>query len=121
MAIPLRQNLTVARYLARQKRAKRVKFPLLVEIEPLFACNLDCPGCGKIQHPVEILRKRLSVDDILNAMDECGAPMCSIPGGEPLLHPEMEEFVARLIERKIFACLCPIARLLRRRIDLLSQ
>jgi hopanoid biosynthesis associated radical SAM protein HpnH len=117
MAIPLRQNLTVARYLARQKRAKRDKFPLLVEIEPLFACNLDCPGCGKIQHPVEILRKRLSVDDILNAMDECGAPMCSIAGGEPLLHPDIEEIVAKLIERKIFVFLCTNAVLLRRRID----
>jgi hopanoid biosynthesis associated radical SAM protein HpnH len=117
MAIPLRQNLTVARYLARQKRAKRDKFPLLVEIEPLFACNLDCPGCGKIQHPTEILRKRLSVDDVLGAMSECGAPMCSIAGGEPLLHPDIEEIVARLVERKIFVFLCTNAVLLRRKID----
>ena len=117
MAIPLRQNLAVARYLARQKRAKRDKFPLLVEIEPLFACNLDCPGCGKIQHPTEILRKRLSVDDVLGAMSECGAPMCSIAGGEPLLHPDIEEIVARLVERKIFVFLCTNAVLLRRKID----
>jgi hopanoid biosynthesis associated radical SAM protein HpnH len=117
MAIPLRQNLAVARYLARQKRAKRDKFPLLVEIEPLFACNLDCPGCGKIQHPTEILRKRLSVDDILGAMSDCGAPMCSIARGEPLLHPDIEEIVARLVERKIFVFLCTNAVLLRRRID----
>ena len=117
MAIPLRQNLTVARYLAHQKRAKSDKFPLLVEIEPLFACNLDCPGCGKIQHPTEILRKRLSVDDVLGAMSECGAPMCSIAGGEPLLHPDIEEIVSRLVERKIFVFLCTNAVLLRRKID----
>src|SRR5690349_2962802 len=113
MPIPLRQNLTVARYLARQKRQKRYKYPLIVEIEPLFACNLDCPGCGKIQHPTEILRKRLSADDVVNAMEECGAPMCSIAGGEPLLHAEIDEMVRRLVERRIFVYLCTNAVLLR--------
>lgn len=116
MPIPLRQNLAVGRYLLRQRRAKTKKFPLLVEIEPLYACNLDCPGCGKIQQPIEILRKRLSPDDIVSAMEECGAPMCSIAGGEPLLHPDITEIVERLIARKTFVFLCTNAVLLRRKI-----
>jgi hopanoid biosynthesis associated radical SAM protein HpnH len=91
---------------------------LLVEIEPLFACNLECPGCGKIQHPTEILRRRLSVDDVVTAMEECGAPMCSIAGGEPLLHPHIEEMVAELIRRKVFVYLCTNAVLLRRKLHL---
>ena len=96
MPIPLRQNLRVGQYLMKQKRAGRDKFPLIVEIEPLFACNLACPGCGKIQHPTDILRRRLSVDDVLGAMEESGAPMCSIAGGEPLLHPEIDAIVDAL-------------------------
>ena len=117
MPIPLRQNVAVARYLMRQKRAKTERFPLLVEIEPLYACNLDCPGCGKIQQPIEILRKRLSADEIVAAMEDCGAPMCSIAGGEPLLHPEINAIVERLIAKKIFVFLCTNAVLLRRRIE----
>jgi MoaA/NifB/PqqE/SkfB family radical SAM enzyme len=87
MPIPLRHDLRIGSYLLRQKLKRRKQFPLIVEIEPLFACNLACPGCGKIQHPTDILRKRLSVDDVVGAMEECGAPMVSIAGGEPLLHP----------------------------------
>ena len=79
MAIPLRQNLKIGAYLLRQKLAGREKFPLIVELEPLFACNLACPGCGKIQYPTEVLRQRVSVEDALAAMEECGAPMVSIP------------------------------------------
>src|ERR1700720_1493391 len=82
VAVPVRQNLRLGAYLARQKLARREKFPLIVELEPLFACNLACLGCGKIQHPTEILRKRLSVDDVIGAIEECGAPMVSIAGGE---------------------------------------
>src|ERR1700704_3241307 len=114
MAIPLRQNLAVARYLARQKRAKRDKFPLVVEIEPLFACNLECPGCGKIQHPTEILRRRLSVEQVIGAVEECGAPVASIAGGEPLLHPDIDRMVRKLIARRRFVYLCTNAVLLRR-------
>jgi hopanoid biosynthesis associated radical SAM protein HpnH len=117
MPIPLRQNMRVGQYLLKQKRAGRDKFPLIVEIEPLFACNLACPGCGKIQHPTDILRKRLSVEDVLVAMEECGAPMCSIAGGEPLLHPEIDRMVAALVERKIFVYLCTNAVLMERRLD----
>jgi hopanoid biosynthesis associated radical SAM protein HpnH len=115
MGIPYRQNIRVARYLWQQRRAKREKFPLLVEIEPLFACNLSCPGCGKIQHPTEILRQRLSVEDVVGAMEECGAPMVSIAGGEPLLHGDIERMVAELVKRKIFVYLCTNAVLLERR------
>ncbi len=115
MGIPYRQNIRVARYLWQQRRAKREKFPLLVEIEPLFACNLSCPGCGKIQHPTEILRQRLSVEDVVGAMEECGAPMCSIAGGEPLLHGDIERMVSELVKRKIFVYLCTNAVLLERR------
>jgi hopanoid biosynthesis associated radical SAM protein HpnH len=118
MPIPLRQNVRIAHYLWRQKRAKRDKYPLLVEIEPLFACNLACPGCGKIQHPTEILRRRLSVDDIVGAMEECGAPMCSIAGGEPLLHPDIDTIIAELVKRRIFVFLCTNAVLLRRKMHL---
>ena len=116
MPIPVRQNMRVATYLMRQKLAKREKYPLIVEIEPLFACNLSCPGCGKIQHPTEILRRRLSVEDVLGAMEECGAPMCSIAGGEPLLHPDIVRMVEALVERKIFVYLCTNAVLLPRRL-----
>jgi hopanoid biosynthesis associated radical SAM protein HpnH len=116
MPIPVRQNARVASYLVRQKLARREKYPLIVEIEPLFACNLACPGCGKIQHPTDILRRRLSVEDVVGAMEECGAPMCSIAGGEPLLHPDIVRMVEELTARKVFVYLCTNAVLLPRRI-----
>jgi hopanoid biosynthesis associated radical SAM protein HpnH len=115
--IPWRQNLTMARYLAGQKLARREKFPLIVELEPLFTCNLACPGCGKIQYPTEVLRKRLSVEDAVGAIEECGAPMVSIAGGEPLLHPQIVEIVEALVARRKFVYLCTNALLLERRID----
>jgi len=97
---------------------KKTKYyPFIVEIEPLFACNLACPGCGKIQHPTEVLRQRLSVDDVLGAVAESGTPMVSIAGGEPLLHPDIERMVKELVSRKIYVYLCTNAVLLRRRLD----
>ena len=117
MGIPLRQNLRMASYLMRQKLARREKYPLIVELEPLFVCNLSCPGCGKIQYPTETLRKRVSPEDAFAAVEECGAPMVSIAGGEPLLHPQIEEIVEGLIARKRFVYLCTNAVLLRRRMD----
>lgn len=117
MSIPLRQNLRMAAYLARQKLARRDKFPLIVELEPLFACNLACAGCGKIQHPTEVLRKRVEVEDAVAAMEECGAPMVSIAGGEPLLHPEIDRMVAELTARKKFVYLCTNGVLMRRKLD----
>jgi hopanoid biosynthesis associated radical SAM protein HpnH len=117
MPIPLRQNVRVGAHLLRQ-RMKGVKYyPFIVEIEPLFVCNLSCPGCGKIQHPTDILRKRLSVEDIVNAVEESGTPMVSIAGGEPLLHPDIATIVKELTKRKVYVYLCTNAVLLRRRLE----
>ena len=96
MGIPLRQSIKIGTYLARQKLARRDKFPLIVELEPLFACNLACNGCGKIQYPTEVLRQRLSVEQAVAAIEESRAPMVSIAGGEPLLHPEIDRMTRAL-------------------------
>jgi hopanoid biosynthesis associated radical SAM protein HpnH len=109
--------MKIGSHLIRQKLKGAKHYPFIVEIEPLFACNLSCPGCGKIQHPTDILRKRLSLEDILEAVRESGTPMVSIAGGEPLLHPDMERIVAELIRRKIYVYLCTNGVLLRRRLD----
>ena len=117
MSIPWRQNLTIGTYLVKQKLLRRDKFPLLVELEPLFACNLACNGCGKIQHPADQLRRRMPVADALAAIEECGAPAVSIAGGEPLMHPEIDVMVNELVKRKKFVYLCTNAVLLRKRWD----
>ncbi|MGH9072424.1 MAG: adenosyl-hopene transferase HpnH, partial [Acidimicrobiales bacterium] len=117
MAITARQNMTMAKYLLRQKLAGRKRFPLIVELEPLFSCNLACPGCGKIQYPTEVLRQRVSVEDAVGAIEESGAPMVSIAGGEPLLHPDIVEMVGELTKRRKFVYLCTNAVLLKRKID----
>jgi len=117
MPIPLRQNLRIGAHLMRHRLKKTKYYPFIVEIEPLFACNLSCPGCGKIQHPTEVLRQRLSVDDVLGAVAESGTPMVSIAGGEPLLHPDIERMIKELIARKVYVYLCTNAVLLRRRLD----
>jgi len=117
MALPLRQQVRVASYVARQKLARRKQFPLIVELEPLFACNLECAGCGKIQFPTEILRRRVSVEDAVAAIEECGAPMVSIAGGEPLLHPDIEEMVQAFVDRKRFVYLCTNGVLMPRKLD----
>ena len=117
MPIPMRQNMRVGMHLFKQKLKGRKHFPFIVEIEPLFACNLACPGCGKIQFPTDILRKRLSVDDVVNAVEESGTPMVSIAGGEPLLHPEIDKMVAELVKRKVYVYLCTNAVLMRRKLD----
>ena len=118
MPVPVRQQLKVGWYLARNRLARRERFPLVVELEPLFACNLACPGCGKIQYPTEILRQRVSVEQAVGAVEESGAPVVSIAGGEPLLHPDIAEMVAELVARKKFVYLCTNAILLRRRLHL---
>jgi len=120
VGVPLRQSLKIGGYLARQKLAGREKFPLIVELEPLFACNLSCNGCGKIQYPTEILRKRLSVDAAVAAIEECGAPMVSIAGGEPLLHPEIDKMTQALLDRGRYVYLCTNALLLERKVDRFS-
>ena len=117
MSIPLRQNLRMARYLLRQRMARRERFPLIVELEPLFACNLACAGCGKIQYPTEVLRRRVSVEQAVEAVEECGAPMVSVAGGEPLLHPEIAEMVQALVDRRRFVYLCSNGLLMRRKME----
>ena len=118
MAIPLIQQYRVGKYLLAQKLRGQHKYPLVLMLEPLFQCNLACAGCGKIDYPEEILRKRISVADAMAAVDECGAPIVSIPGGEPLIHKEMPAIVSGLIARKKFVYLCTNALLLQRKIDL---
>ncbi len=112
MSVSLRQSLTVAAYLAEQKLRRKDKFPLIVELEPLFQCNLACEGCGKIQHPEPVLARRMSVEQAVGAVLECGAPMVSIAGGEPLIHKEIDEIVRQLIAKRKFVYLCTNALLL---------
>src|SRR6204780_4528824 len=115
--MPLRQSLRVGTYLMRQKLARRDKFPLLVELEPLFACNLKCAGCGKIQQPASLLKQRMPVEQAMGGVEESGAPMVSIAGGEPLMHPQIEVIVQELIKRKKFVFLCTNALLLPKKLD----
>jgi hopanoid biosynthesis associated radical SAM protein HpnH len=112
MVMPWRQSLRLGAYLLTQKLRGRDKFPLLVELEPLFACNLKCAGCGKIAQPAQLLRQRMPVDQAIGAIEEAGAPMVSIAGGEPLLHPEIDEIVRQLLRRRKIVFLCTNALLL---------
>jgi len=117
LGVSLIQAVKVGRYIA-GKRLRGVKrYPLVLMLEPLFQCNLACAGCGKIDYPKEILQKRVSVEEALRAVDECGAPMVSIPGGEPLIHKEMPQIVAGIVARKKFVYLCTNAILLAKHID----
>ena len=117
MPVPMRQAARMGAYLMEQKLRRRDKFPLIVELEPLFQCNLACAGCGKIQHPEATLKKRMPVEQAIGAIEECGAPMVSIAGGEPLIHPEIDEIVRQLIARKKFVYLCTNALLLEKKLD----
>jgi hopanoid biosynthesis associated radical SAM protein HpnH len=117
MAVPLRQSVKVGAYIFRQRLARREKYALVLELEPLYQCNLACAGCGKIQHPDHILRRRLSVRDAVGAVEECGAPVVSIAGGEPLIHPEIATIVSELVQRKKFVYLCTNALLMEKKLD----
>jgi len=116
LGIPAIQKVRIGSYIIRQILGSNRRFPLVLMLEPLFACNLACKGCGKIAYPAEVLKKRLSVEECLEAAEECGAPVVSIPGGEPLLHPDIHEIVRRLTERKRFVYLCTNALLVEERI-----
>ena len=118
MGIPLLQKIKVAKYIFQQKLKGKKKYPLVLMLEPLFRCNLACAGCGKIDYPDEILNKRMSVKDCLYAVDECGAPIVSIPGGEPLVHKEIGEIVKGIIDKGKFVYLCTNAILLEKKIHL---
>ena len=112
MGVPLSQMWTVATYVLGKKLRGVKHYPVVLMLEPLFRCNLACAGCGKIQYPADILKRHLAVEDCLRAVDECGAPMVSIPGGEPLLHPQIDEIVAGIVARRKYVYLCTNALLL---------
>ena len=117
MGVPFVQQYSVARYIIHQKVRGRQRYPLVLMLEPLFRCNLACAGCGKIDYPEEILNRRLGINECLSAVEECGAPVVAIAGGEPLIHEEMPQIVANLINRKKFVYLCTNGILLRKLID----
>jgi len=118
VAVPLIQQIRVGAYVLKQKLKGLDRYPLVLMLEPLFRCNLACPGCGKIDYDEVILNKRLSVEECLQAVDECGAPVVSIPGGEPLLHRDIAQIVAGIVDRKKFVYLCTNALLLEKRLKL---
>jgi len=115
MSIPLQQKFHVGRYIVQQKIRGNRRYPLVLMLEPLFRCNLACSGCGKIDYPDEILNQRLSVEDSLAAVDECGAPIVSIAGGEPLIHKDMAQIVEGIVARKKYIYLCTNALLLKKK------
>lgn len=117
MGIPFRQQAKVGWYVLKQRLKGRDRYPLVLMLEPLFRCNLACAGCGKIDYPDAILNRRLSVQDCLDAVDECDTPIVSIPGGEPLLHKEIGEIVKGITARKKFVSLCTNALLLEKKLD----
>src|SRR5687768_259644 len=118
MAVPISQMWTVATYVLRQKLKGRKRYPLVLMLEPLFRCNLACAGCGKIQYPVHILKRELTPEECFTAVDECGAPVVSIPGGEPLLHPRIHEIVEGLVARRKYIYLCTNALELKAKLHL---
>jgi hopanoid biosynthesis associated radical SAM protein HpnH len=118
MAIPFLQKARIGAYILRQQLARHRRYPLVLMLEPLFRCNLACAGCGKIDYPTDILDRRLSVDECLAAVDECGAPVVSIAGGEPLLHKEIAAIAAGIVARRKFVYLCTNALLMKKRLAL---
>jgi hopanoid biosynthesis associated radical SAM protein HpnH len=117
MAVPAAQAWTVTSYVLKQRLLRRKRYPLVLMLEPLLRCNLSCAGCGKIQYPAHVLKRHLSVQQCLDAVAECGAPIVSIPGGEPLLYPPIAELVDELVKRKKYIYLCTNALLLKEKLD----
>jgi len=118
MGIPLKQALAVGKYIVSQKIRGRKRYPLVLMLEPLFRCNLECSGCGKIQHPEETLGRMLTPEECFAASDECGAPVVSVAGGEPLIHPHIDRIVEGLLKRGRIVYLCTNGILLERKLDL---
>ena len=120
MTVPFRQQIRVGAYILKQRLSGRERYPLVLMLEPLFRCNLACAGCGKIDYPDAVLNRRLSVQECVAAAEECGAPVVSIPGGEPLLHKEIGEIVAALVARRKFVYLCTNGLLLEKKLHLFT-
>jgi hopanoid biosynthesis associated radical SAM protein HpnH len=118
MPVPISQMATVATYVLKQKLKRVERFPMVLMLEPLYRCNLACAGCGKIQYPSRVLKSQLTVEECLAAADACPAPMVSIPGGEPLMHPEIDRLVEGLVARRKYIYLCTNAILLEEKLDL---
>jgi hopanoid biosynthesis associated radical SAM protein HpnH len=118
MPVPISQMWTVASYVLKQKLQGRKRYPFVLMLEPLFRCNLACAGCGKIQYPAHILKKELTPEECFEAVDECGTPMVSIPGGEPLMHSQIDKIVEGLVARKKYIYLCTNALLLKEKLHL---
>ena len=118
MSIPIRQQAMIGAYILKQRLLGRKRYPLVLMLEPLFRCNLACAGCGKIDYPDPILNRRLSVEDCIKSAEECGAPVVTIPGGEPLLHKEIGTIVSELVKRRFFVILCTNALLLEKKLHL---
>src|ERR1700755_1294592 len=127
MTVPFHQQASIGAYIVGQhvkaffKGKKAARYPLVLMLEPWFRCNLACSGCGKIDYPDPILNRRLSVQECLEAVDECGAPMVAIPGGEPLIHRDIGEIVKGIVARKKFVSLCTNALLLEKKLHLFEQ
>ena len=118
MPVPISQAWTVASYVLKQKIQGRKQYPLVLMLEPLYKCNLACAGCGKIQSPAHVLKQELSPEECFKAVEECGAPMVSIPGGEPLMHSQIDKIVEGLVARKKYIYLCTNALLLKEKLHL---
>jgi hopanoid biosynthesis associated radical SAM protein HpnH len=118
MSVSASEMWTVVTYVLRQKLAGQKRYPLVLMLEPLFRCNLACAGCGKIQYPAHVLKRQLTPEECFRAVEECGAPSVAIPGGEPLMHPQIQEIVAGLVARKKFIYLCTNALLLEEKLHL---
>jgi hopanoid biosynthesis associated radical SAM protein HpnH len=120
MSVPVSQAWTNASYVLKQKLAGRQRYPLVLMLEPLFRCNLACAGCGKIQYPAHVLKRQLTPEECFRAVEECGAPTVAVPGGEPLMHPQIQEIVQGLIARKKYIYLCTNALLLEEKLHLFT-
>lgn len=117
MALPVRMQLACLRHILRQRFSGTRRYPLVLMLEPLFSCNLSCAGCGKVQYPAEVMRRRLSPQECFDAAEECGAPIVTVAGGEPLIHPQVEEIVSGLIARGRYVYLCTNALLLEKNLS----
>jgi hopanoid biosynthesis associated radical SAM protein HpnH len=116
MGIPLSQALAIGAYVVRQHLSGQKRYPLVLMLEPLFRCNLACAGCGKIDYPDKILDQRLSVADCMQAIDECGAPVVVLAGGEPLLHRELPEIVTGALAKGKYVTVCTNALLMEKKL-----